>query len=882
MSLMFVSADALKDFGLLAALALSGTIMFVLVFMPHFVKDVSSTDSHYPLFFDRISEVRFDNKRWILFCIILLTVVFGFFSSRLTFESDLNKISYMTPDQKKAFNELSVFTNLSQKSIIHVSEGRDVNEALRHYEASKIMIDSLVKTHDIISVSGVGTMLMSDSLQKQKVMRWNDFWVKRKQPVREIFGQKSMQIGFKENSFDTFFQAIDKEYIPKSYDELLKGAGFTAGYTIVKPGRTFIITLLYVNLKNEEIVRKTLSARQGTFVFDRASATKATIGILSNDFNLVLVVCSVLVLVFLTFSFGRFELSLFTFIPMVIGWIWILGLMAIFGLKFNIVNIILATFIFGLGDDYSIFIMEGSMHENTYKRKILNSYKLAVILSALTMFIGIGSLILARHPAMKSLAQVTIIGMVSVVLISYTIVPFLYRWLTYKKGKKRVMPITAGNIMNSVISFTVFLIGSIFHSLLGFILFKVMRPSERKKLFFHKCLAFTAGFVVHRIPGVKTQVINRRGEDFSKPSLIICNHQSHIDLMLIMMLSPRIIVLTNDWVWNSPFYGSIVKNADFYPVLNGIENSIDHLSGLIDKGYSIMIFPEGTRSADCSINRFHRGAFYLAEQLNLDLLPIIIHGMGHVLPKTDFLLQKGAVTVEILDRIVPGDKSYGESYSERPKYIRRMYKAHYQRIATEIETPEYFADKLYHNYIYKGSAVSTQVLIDLKKHNSYSEIISLLPKSGQVLVLGADIGSFPLLLSMVNPELVVVAVEADEDKLALAGNCASCTEKISYINSDPSSFEINQQYDAVVLVDCLSTFRPAEQQMIIKNCIHNSSLVLFSDIEYSWSGKMRLKMSGNELKKMNKYTLSDMEQLSEELCFSLTRNGNVYVISKTG
>jgi len=68
------------------------------------------------------------------------------------------------------------------------------------------------------------------------------------------------------------------------------------------------------------------------------------------------------------FIYGRIELALFTFIPMVISWIWILGIAAIFDIKFNFVNIIIATFIFGLGDDFSIFVTDGLLHKYKYKK----------------------------------------------------------------------------------------------------------------------------------------------------------------------------------------------------------------------------------------------------------------------------------------------------------------------------------------------------------------------------------------------------------------------------------------------------------------------------------------------------------------------------------
>ena len=88
---------------------------------------------------------------------------------------------------------------------------------------------------------------------------------------------------------------------------------------------------------------------------------------------------------------------------------------------------ILATFIFGQGDDYTIFMTEGAVSEYRYHRPMLASYKHSIILSALIMFIGIGSLILARHPALHSLAEVTIVGMFSVVLMAFIFPPFVLK-----------------------------------------------------------------------------------------------------------------------------------------------------------------------------------------------------------------------------------------------------------------------------------------------------------------------------------------------------------------------------------------------------------------------------------------------------------------------
>lgn len=148
---------------------------------------------------------------------------------------------------------------------------------------------------------------------------------------------------------------------------------------------------------------------------------------LSNDFDYIGLCCSLIVFLFLWLSFRKFWLALIAFIPMVLSWVWILAIMQLFGLQFNIINIILATFIFGQGDDYTIFIVEGLLYEHRTGKPILSRYRQSIILSALIMLIGIGILVLAVHPAMHSLGAVTLIGMSVVLLMATTVPPLLFR-----------------------------------------------------------------------------------------------------------------------------------------------------------------------------------------------------------------------------------------------------------------------------------------------------------------------------------------------------------------------------------------------------------------------------------------------------------------------
>lgn len=209
-------------------------------------------------------------------------------------------------------------------------------------------------------------------------------------------------------------------------------------------------------------------------------------------------------------------------------------------------------------------------------------------------------------------------------------------------------------------------------------LLNVLRcDKQQKAVSLRKLLYRLTRFVVfqHGIPGVRCTV-DRGGETFDRPAVIICNHQSHLDLMLMLSQTPKMIVLTNDWVWNSPFFGKVLQNAEYYPVSMGIDSMLPKLKDLADRGYSIAVYPEGTRSRDCRIGRFHKGAFHIASALKLDILPFVEYGAGKVLPKGGKYLRKGDIRLQI-NRRIPYEEytQYGTSQeiaSRFRKYYREL------------------------------------------------------------------------------------------------------------------------------------------------------------------------------------------------------------------
>ena len=785
MSLIFIGSDAMCDLGWFASLLLVGTILFVLLFLPHLLsyRGRKPASSHAP--FGQFVDRPFEKNRWLVATIIVVTVLLAFSGGESHFEADMRKINYMTDTQQQEYERMRGLLNDHHHVLYYVTEGDTPEAALTANEESLAGLQELLTAGEISKIGGIGHFLPSPVRQTAQVKRWNDFWERHRDSVRTYLAEEGEKLGFRADAFHLFEEIIGRtwEKTALSHFDPIKET-LARNYVLENDGKTMIVNLLYLDADKARSVEEKLNGQKNaslSIAFDAGSITRRMIASLSDNFNYVLYICGLIVFVFLLFSLGRLELTLIAFTPLALSWVWILGLMGLFDIKFNIVNIILATFIFGQGDDYTIFMTEGLMYEYTYRRKTLSSYKNSIALSAAIMFVGMGMLIFAKHPALRSLGEVTVVGMLSVVVMAYVFPPFLFGLLTMRKGRKRLMPVTLKNLLSTAYAFLVFLVASPFITLAGWGMATFGRTTEKKKMAYHRLLHRIARFVIYRIPQVKTTFSNLSGETFERPGVIICNHQSHLDLMCIMMLTPKLIILTNDWVWNSPFYGRLIRYADFYPVSSGIEQMIDRLRDAVDRGYSIVIFPEGTRSADCSILRFHRGAFYLAEQLQIDIIPVMIHGVGHVLPKQEFMLRKGEIRIQVMPRITPDDARFSPNYSQRAKEVRQFYRREYEAVCRKYETSDYYADLVKHNYIYKGPAVEREVRANLRKHHNYVAEIAALPDEGEVTIENTGYGEFALLLALVKKKLQIIAVEPDDDKRELAENCASVPPNLRYV-----------------------------------------------------------------------------------------------------
>jgi len=154
-----------------------------------------------------------------------------------------------------------------------------------------------------------------------------------------------------------------------------------------------------------------------------------------------------------------------------------------------------------------------------------------------------------------------------------------------------------------------------------------------------------------KILGVRLEVCGLENIDKKKFYIFMPNHLSILDGPIMLMLIPQPVrVILKKEVFRIPVIGQVMRHVNFVSVdrrgKRGGKESIEKATKLMkEKGYSFLIFPEGTRSPNGKLQKFRRGGFFLAVNSRAPIVPVTITGTHELMPKGSFFIKRGKIRV---------------------------------------------------------------------------------------------------------------------------------------------------------------------------------------------------------------------------------------------
>lgn len=177
--------------------------------------------------------------------------------------------------------------------------------------------------------------------------------------------------------------------------------------------------------------------------------------------------------------------------------------------------------------------------------------------------------------------------------------------------------------------------------------------------------AFLQGVFLFPIVRYVTPIALRGKErlvGLSGPVIVAANHVSHLDTPVVLIALPRrirrrlVVAAAKDYFYSGRVKGLLVSLAlATYPFdrEEGSRDSIAETEAMLRRGWSLLIFPEGTRSPTGKLGSVRSGAAVLASACDVPVLPVYVHGLAKVMPKGTAAPLPGGVVVDVGDPVHP-------------------------------------------------------------------------------------------------------------------------------------------------------------------------------------------------------------------------------------
>src|ERR1051326_8712699 len=755
-----------QQLGIFGAAGVLFSAAFALVILPLLVP-IPKRSGQPPLWLtrwmDHFSKWRAKKHSWLLLLVLALTIFTAFGIRRLRFEGDVSKFNGITQPTRADDETIRKTWGDALEMTLVVARGATEEEALQKNDHAA---EVLAHDPDVKAVYSLASVCPSVATQTANIHRWHAFWTpEQRDALRKTLAQLGAELGFRTNAFEIFWQRVETE--PQILTlEMFRGTPLDQVLNervALASGDDAITTLLKLDDRTQATARLRRALPE-MIVLDQRAFTQhiADLARSGLSHSAFWIATSVIAIVY--FSLGAIELVVATLLPLAFGLLWTFGAMGWLGLPIDMMNSMFVIFIIGVGEDYSVFLVTSKLDEWRGRPQRIAATSASVLISALTTIFGFAVLVFAKHPVLFSMGTTVLLGMVCAFAATLILTPFFMDLLLFRpqpRGAPRWWhPLGSIWVLVHLGGSQIFL-----YYILRPILKLLRRPHADDEV--RSATRLLARGVVKWMPFGKLEFQNISRETFAKPAIVISNHQSSVDVMLIVSLPGDVRQTAKKRVFDNPMLGIgckvlghvlvepdkpevtlercrevLFRNADIpaggprrcqSPAAAGSEitdadipvgppHPADKNVGVTREPALIHFFPEGTRSPGGFLQRFHRGAFELAIELKQDILPIVLCDSWTAVPRDAYWFEHFHTTVRAWPRLTPETFDYSQGSLALMRHWESVIRDALQKQLDEINTPKVLRRKVERLYRYQGKFVEQFVHWKMKLDPLYSVI----------------------------------------------------------------------------------------------------------------------------------------------------------------
>jgi len=802
-----------QQLGILGAIGVVFSAAFALVILPLLVPRPKRSGQS-PLWMTKVWGRYFEwqsrNQLWLVTIVFVLTGVSVFGIKRLRFEGDVSKLNGITKSTRQDDTLINQTWGEALGMTMAVARGATPAEAL---EQNDRIANALARNTNVTASYSLASVCPSPATQQTNIQRWREFWTPaRRDTLRQNLQQLGGELGFRPDAFAKFWQRVESE--PKALTlETFRGSPLEQMLNervALGTNDTAVSTLM--KLADRTQVERLRQELPNAIVLDGQDFAAHIASLARSGLKNFAVWTGIVVGGLLLVSLASIELVIVTLSPIAIGLLWTFGTMGFLGIPIDLMNSIFVIFIIGVGEDYSVFMMTAKLDEwrgHPHKAAVISA---SVLISALTTIFGFGVMVIADHPVLFSMGATVLIGMVFTFIATLVLTPLCMDVLLFKdppRGAPRWWQVL------STLGVAIYL--AVCQTFLYYILrpiLKIFSPRNADQQL-RRTASWMARTLVTWMPFGKLEFQNISPATFDPPSIVISNHQSAVDVVLVVGLPGDVRQTAKKRVFDAPMLGfgcKILGHVLVEP--KDPKTTLQRCRETLAGGASVHFYPEGTRSFDGFVQRFHRGAFELAVELKQEILPVIICDSNAAMPRDAYWFEPFHTVVRALPRVTPQTFDYSQGVVSLMKHCEAIMREGLQKELDALNTPRVVRRKVARLYRYQRVAVEQFVYWKLRCDPMFAVLDSVVPRQGFVLDLGCGYGVASHWLACFTDQRTFLGIDYDEEKIRAAKRSAPEHPRIRFEFGDI----LERGYpecDVVLLLDVLHYWTSEKQQTIL-------------------------------------------------------------------